>query len=155
MLKFHKNETGEAQRKLCPWPGQCMSQDPCCQTQEQYRGQDTLASFNVPFFTHCTVFEDLQSQTKDTESRKRTTVLVGNFTKTVCVRWETATTMQTGLFCLGPSSVGGQSGLFTADGHIVFSDATQSQCYRIEIGLRSWNGGDVSCSINTIHCNSF
>lgn len=33
MLKFHKNETGEAQRRLCPLPGECMSQDPFCQTR--------------------------------------------------------------------------------------------------------------------------
>lgn len=66
---------------------------------EQFQGQDTLASFKAAFF-HSHYFEHLQSQTKDTKSRRETTVLVGNITKAVCVHRETATTILTG-FHLG------------------------------------------------------
>lgn len=78
-----------------------MSQDPFCQTQGTIPRPGYTGLIQGCFF-HSHYFEDLQSQTKDTKSRRETTVLVGNITKAVCVLWETATTMQTGLFCLGP-----------------------------------------------------
>lgn len=119
MLKFHKNDTGEAQRRLCPLPGECMSQDPFLPNL----GNNTKARIHwahsrLSFFLLC-YFQDLQSQTKDTECKRGTTVLVGNITKVLYVPWELVTTMQTGLFC-----VRGQSGLSTTDSNILCSDAT-------------------------------
>lgn len=135
MLKFHKNETGEAQRRLCPLPGECMSQDPFCQTRRTIPRPGYTGLIQDCFF-HLHYFEDLQSHTKDTKSKRKTTVLVGNITKAVCVHWETATTMQTGLFGVGPEGVRGQSGLFTADSNILFSDA--AQCRSQVFQRRSW-----------------
>lgn len=98
MLKFHKNETGEAQRRLCPLPGECMSQDPFCQTQGTIPRPGYTGLIQGCFF-HLHYFEDFQSQTEDTKSRRETTVLVRNITKAVCVHWEIVTTEQTGLVC--------------------------------------------------------
>lgn len=133
MLKFHKNETGEAQRRLCPLPGECMSQDPFCQTQGTIPRPGYTGLIQVCFF-HSHYFEDLQSQTKDTKSRRETTVLVGNTTKAVCVRWETETTMQTRLFCLGCPG----ASLASLPQNVIsfFSDATRRQSEVLQ--SRSW-----------------
>ncbi len=103
-----------------------MSQDPFCQTWGTIPRPGYTGLIQGCFF-HSRYFEDLQSQTKDTKPRRETTVLVGNISKAVCVLWETATTLQTGLFCLGPQGIRGQCGLFTTDSNILFSDAIQQQ----------------------------
>lgn len=59
MLKFHKNETGAAQRMLCPLPGEFMSQDPFCPHQGTIprTGHSSLIEvcfffFSTHFFSH-------------------------------------------------------------------------------------------------------
>lgn len=51
---------------------------------EQYRGQDTLASFKAAFFTRA-IFKIYKNRQKIPNERE-TTVLVGDITKVVCVR---------------------------------------------------------------------
>ena len=138
MLKFHKNETGEAQRRLCPLPGECMSQDPFCQTQGTIRRPGYTGLIQVCFF-HSHYFEDLQSQTKDTKSRRETTVLVGNTTKAVCVHWETETTMQTGLFCSGCPGASLASLPQKVISFLVMQRDVKVKCCKVDLGLWSWN----------------
>lgn len=64
-----------------------MSQDPFCQTWGTIPSPGYSGLIEGCFF-HSLCFGHLQSQTKDTKSKRETTVLLGNITKAVSVRWD-------------------------------------------------------------------